>query len=57
VTEALRYPLRDEDLPVGTTRGVSNELTHPTARVSIRGGVVLAVQPGQAGTHLTRNQP
>jgi thiamine pyrophosphokinase len=54
-TDGLLYPLRDEDLPVGSTRGVSNELAAPVATVTIREGVVLAVQPGQAGTHLTRD--
>jgi thiamine pyrophosphokinase len=29
VTEGLLYPLSDEDLPVGSTRGVSNELAAP----------------------------
>jgi thiamine pyrophosphokinase len=45
-TEGLRYPLRDEDLAPGTTRGVSNELVAPTAVVTLRAGVLLAVQPG-----------
>jgi len=44
-TEGLRYPLRDEDLPPGTTRGVSNVLLGTTAHVSARSGVLLAVQP------------
>jgi thiamine pyrophosphokinase len=44
-TEGLRYPLRDEDLPPGTTRGVSNEFAVSTARVVIDGGVLLAVLP------------
>ena len=44
-TEGLRYPLLDEDLAPGTTRGVSNELLAPVAVVSLREGVLLAVQP------------
>ncbi len=48
VTEGLRYPLRDEDLAPGTTRGVSNELLASSAVVTLREGVLLAVQPGQA---------
>jgi thiamine pyrophosphokinase len=44
-TERLLYPLADEDLPAGTTRGVSNEMAADTARVSLRGGVLLALQP------------
>lgn len=48
-TEGLRFPLDDEDLPPGTTRGVSNELTAAEATVSVRSGVLLAVQPGVRG--------
>jgi thiamine pyrophosphokinase len=54
VTEGLLYPLRDEDLAVGSTRGVSNELTAPEASVRLRSGVLVAVQPGMAGTHWRR---
>ena len=52
VTDGLLYPLRDEDLAVGTTRGVSNELALPVASVRLRAGTLLAIQPGPAGTHL-----
>ena len=45
-TTGLRYPLADEDLQPGSSRGVSNELTEDHATVSVTGGVVLAVQPG-----------
>lgn len=45
-TEGLRYPLRGEDLPAGSTRGVSNVFLRPTATVSLIAGVLLAVQPG-----------
>jgi thiamine pyrophosphokinase len=44
-TEGLRYPLEDEELAPGTTRGVSNEFLTATAVVSVREGVLLAVQP------------
>ena len=44
-TEGLRYPLHDEELAPGTTRGVSNEFLASTAVVSLRAGVLLAVQP------------
>ena len=44
-TEGLRYPLRDEELAPGTTRGVSNEFLTPLAAVSLDAGVLLAVQP------------
>ena len=48
VTEGLRYPLQDEDLAPGTTRGVSNQLLASEAAVTLRSGVLLAVQPGPA---------
>lgn len=44
-TRGLLYPLVDEDLPPGTSRGVSNELTGVEAAVSLTGGVLLAIQP------------
>jgi thiamine pyrophosphokinase len=44
-TEGLRYPLRDEELAPGTTRGVSNEFLTSLAVVSLRAGLLLAVQP------------
>jgi thiamine pyrophosphokinase len=54
VTDGLLYPLRDEDLPLGSTRGVSNELAAPEASVRLRSGVLVAVQPGMSGTHWRR---
>jgi thiamine pyrophosphokinase len=42
-TEGLRYPLRDEPLWPGSTRGVSNELTDDSASVTVASGVLLAV--------------
>jgi thiamine pyrophosphokinase len=45
-TEGLRYPLAGENLEPGSTRGVSNVLLGDRASVSVREGVVLAVQPG-----------
>lgn len=45
-TEGLLYPLVDEELPVGTTRGVSNVFVGTEATVSLAEGVLLAVQPG-----------
>jgi thiamine pyrophosphokinase len=47
-TLGLRYPLLDEDLPAGTSRGVSNVFVEPSATVSVTDGVLLAVQPGVA---------
>jgi thiamine pyrophosphokinase len=54
VTDGLLYPLHDEDLPLGSTRGVSNELAAPEASVRLRSGVLVGVQPGLAGTHWRR---
>jgi thiamine pyrophosphokinase len=45
-TAGLLYPLVGEDLPAGTTRGVSNIFTGAEAAVSLSLGVLLAVQPG-----------
>lgn len=50
-TEGLLYPLDDEDLDPGTTRGVSNEMTGPVAAVTVGTGVLLVVRPGTRGTH------
>jgi thiamine pyrophosphokinase len=46
-TSGLRYPLDDHDLRPGTSLGVSNEFTSARATVTVRGGVLLAVQPGR----------
>ncbi|HEV2993380.1 MAG TPA: thiamine diphosphokinase [Acidimicrobiia bacterium] len=48
-TEGLRYPLADEDLEAGTTRGVSNEFTAARARVALRAGTLVAVLPDALG--------
>jgi thiamine pyrophosphokinase len=44
-TDGLRFPLRRETLPAGTTRGVSNEFLGARAEVSLEDGVLLAVVP------------
>jgi thiamine pyrophosphokinase len=43
-TEGLAYPLRDEPLPVGPARGLSNVRSGATARVAIRAGRLLVVE-------------
>jgi thiamine pyrophosphokinase len=50
LTDGLRFPLRGEMLPPGTTRGVSNEFLGTHATVSLDDGVLLAVipDPGKA---------
>ena len=45
-TEGLAYPLHDEALPAGTSRGVSNVFIGHAARVSVARGCIVAVQPG-----------
>jgi thiamine pyrophosphokinase len=40
-TTGLRWPLQSEVLPSGTTRGISNAMTGPVARVSLTEGVLL----------------
>jgi thiamine pyrophosphokinase len=47
-TGGLRYGLAGERLLPGSSRGVSNELVHGLAEVSVGEGVVLVVQPGGA---------
>jgi thiamine pyrophosphokinase len=49
-TDKLEYPLNDEDLPLGSTRGVSNVLLAEEAQISLRAGLLLCVvihQPEQ----------
>jgi thiamine pyrophosphokinase len=45
-TDGLRYPLTDDTLEPGSTRGVSNVLLGSSAAVRLAAGVLLAVQPG-----------
>ncbi len=56
-TDGLLYPLADERLDPSSTRGVSNELVGETARLHVREGVVVVVQPGLVGTHQRRTEP
>lgn len=44
-TEGLAYPLHDAHLEPGSSLGVSNRCTGPTATVSVRAGTVVVVQP------------
>jgi thiamine pyrophosphokinase len=48
-TTGLRFPLRDETLPAGSSRGVSNELTTTSASVALVAGTLLIVQPELLG--------
>jgi len=47
-TEGLAFPLDDEELPAGSSRGLSNRMTTATASVALTSGVLLTVQPGPA---------
>jgi thiamine pyrophosphokinase len=42
-TQGLEYPLHDETLYFGKTRGISNVLTNPRGSVRVREGTVLCV--------------
>jgi thiamine pyrophosphokinase len=44
-TSGLEYPLTGEALTPGSTRGVSNVFTAAEARVTLAGGVLLAIRP------------
>jgi thiamine pyrophosphokinase len=43
-TEGLRYPLEGETLPLGSTRGLSNEIVAPSAWVQLDKGVLLVIE-------------
>jgi len=48
-TEGLAYPLKDEELPSGSVRGISNLLEKSSAHVGLSNGLLLAVHsPGRA---------
>ena len=47
-TDGLEYPLSDETLEPGSSRGVSNVFAGVEARVTVLQGVLLAVRPGAA---------
>ena len=43
-TEGLRWPLAGETLPLGTSRGISNEMTGTQASVSLESGTLLVIK-------------
>ncbi|MDH4145132.1 MAG: thiamine diphosphokinase [Acidimicrobiia bacterium] len=45
-TTGLRWPLRDATVPDRSSLGVSNEFEVSTASVTVRRGVLVAIQPG-----------
>ena len=44
-TAGLEYPLNGEDLPQGTSRGVSNVVVAPPATVRLEHGTLLVIEP------------
>lgn len=44
VTEGLKYPLKDQSLSYASTRGLSNELISPQAKISIKEGLLLLIK-------------
>jgi thiamine pyrophosphokinase len=44
ITEGLRYPLAGETLQSGRSRGLSNEVEHAPASVSLEGGTLLIIE-------------
>jgi thiamine pyrophosphokinase len=47
VTAGLLYPLRGETLEPGSSRGISNVFAEHEARISVGGGVLAVVRPGE----------
>lgn len=47
-TEGLRYPLRGETLRLGSSRGLSNEVTSRPAAVGLAAGALLVIEGGSA---------
>ena len=43
-TEGLRWPLAAETLPLGTSRGISNQMTGTQASVSLESGTLLVIK-------------
>jgi len=46
-TSGLRYPLDDEPLAAGTSRGVSNVVESTPVTIELEDGTLLAVFPGR----------
>jgi thiamine pyrophosphokinase len=53
-TEGLRYPLHDEPLRMGPSRGLSNELLGRHGRVSCRAGRLLVIHTRRAAVEAAR---
>jgi thiamine pyrophosphokinase len=48
-TRGLRYPLDDERLPLGSTRGLSNEVVAEDASVQLKVGTLLVIETADEG--------
>lgn len=49
ITSGLRYPLQDEQLPLGGTRGLSNQVVAEDASVQLRLGRLLVIETADEG--------
>jgi len=47
VTTGFSYPLQGEALEAGSSRGISNVFTGHEARISVGGGVLAVIRPGE----------
>ncbi len=47
-TEGMRFPLHDEPLPMGPSRGLSNEILGTSAAVTCRAGGLLVIHTRRA---------
>lgn len=56
-TQGLQYPLSDESLPAGTSRGLSNVRLAATAQVRLEEGVLLIVETTDQGSGTTTRIP
>lgn len=57
-TAGLRYPLRNEPLPLGSTRGLSNELIEDSATVTtVRGRLLVVNTPSPANASDQKGAP
>ncbi len=57
VTDGLRFPLRDEPLRSGPSRGLSNELLGTTASVRARSGRLLVVHTRRSAVEAAAHHP
>jgi thiamine pyrophosphokinase len=51
IASGLLYELRGIDLSPGSTLGVSNEFVQTRATIAVSEGTIVAIQPGEMGTH------